>query len=130
MKKLILSSIFLCFSFCLSAQNRPGHMEMQNYRGQRTLTEEHCSVSGINSKFENNELVIEIRFTGPVDPRFCSSSNILVNGIPSNGARINFNREATVARVHTKGKLPAMVTVQGVKSFNGKSVPAYSKDCR
>lgn len=132
MKNKLLILVMLFSSLFCYAQQRPNFapVESQSYRGQRTSgTEKTVVVQGIGAQKSENGLIIDVRFSGAVDPRTFTSSNFLINGKPSN-TKISFNREGTVARVLTNINLPCRVTVQNVKTYDGKAIPSFSKELK
>lgn len=114
----VFALFFLC-SFIFS--------QSDGYRGQRnTRNAAECKVTGVSYSQESG--VLDIYFSSAVDPRSVSGSSVFVDNVPvGSGAKATFSRDGTQARISIGKTSSFSLRISGVKSYDGKSVPQYSK---
>lgn len=121
-------SVFALFFLCslLFAQFAQ-FAQSDGYRGQRnTRSSGECRVTGVS--YSSDSGVLDIYFSSAVDPRSVSGSSVFVDNVPvGSGARATFNRDGTQARISIGKRSSFNLKISGVKSYDGKSVPQYSK---
>ena len=121
MKRLLSLAIILLFSFYAMFAQSDG------YRGQRkTVDNIECKVSSVS--FSQAAGTLDIHFSAAVDPRSVNGSTIFIDNSPAGeSAKVTFNRDGTQARVNLKTELPFTLKISGVKSYDGKPVPPYTR---
>lgn len=115
MKKIYSLIILLIISLSMG-------FAQDGYRGQRkTVDNVDCKVTNVS--YSSGAQAIDIYFSSAVDPR---SVNVSIDSSVTVG-KITFNRDGTQARVEVSKAPPFTVKITGVKSYDGKAVPAFTK---
>lgn len=126
MKKLILFILVINLIISVFAQTK--NVESQNYRGQRTYVQKENPLT--QDIYFVQDMLFEVKFSTPVDPRTLKPENILLNEKPlSPETKITFNREGTVARfsISQKNYSSCTIKISGVKTFDGQEIKDLEK---